>query len=168
MSSRLQQYLFDAYESRHTSSFRRKLTRDIPIQIDDQDDNDRIHEFCNLFCTVTRKKSFRLELIGNFPITPEMADLAEIYNGTNDSLHGILLLELNTEQIDVLIDLADKIRKTSFLGAPSNPSWLTISARTISSLFRFVRIIKEYNNLSQRTIFTRLAAIQSILRSIAA
>jgi hypothetical protein len=167
MSSRLQHYLFDAYESRHTSSFRRKLTRDIPIQIDDQDDNDRIHEFCNLFCTITRKNAFRLELIGNFPITQEMADLAEIYNGNHDSLHGRLLLELNTEQIDVLIDLADKIRKTSFL-APNNPGWLTISARTISSLFRFVRIIKEFNNLNQRTIFSRLASIQTVLRSIAA
>ena len=165
MSLRLQQFLLDAYESRHVSSFRRKLTRDIPIQIDDQDDNDRLNEFCNVFCTVTKKDSFQIELIGNFPITSEMADLAEIYNGTNDSIHGRLLLVLNTKQIDVLIDLADKIRKTSLSGAPYNTGWLTVSARTISSLFRFVRIIKEYNNLTKRSLITRLAAIQSVLRS---
>jgi hypothetical protein len=63
------------------------------------------------------------------------------------------------------MDLADKIRKTSLSGAPYNTGWLTVSARTISSLFRFVRIIKEYNNLTKRSLITRLAAIQSVLRS---
>lgn len=147
MSSRLQQYIIDAYESRHTVSLPRKITHDIPIQIDDQDDNDKLHEFCNMFCIVKDKNEFRVELTGNFPITQDMADLAEIYNGRVDSTQGRLILELKTEQIEVLMDLADRIRKTSFMGSTiNNSNWLPISARTISSLYRFVRIIKEYNN----------------------
>jgi hypothetical protein len=69
----------------------------------------------------------------------------EIYNGLSDPINGKISLVLTPENIGVLTDLADKIRKTSFLGDKiNNPNWLPISARTISSLYRFVRIIKEY------------------------
>jgi hypothetical protein len=147
MPLQLRQFLSDAYESRHLSVFPHKTQKEYPIQIDDQDDNDKLHEFCNVFCTVLKKDTFRIELFGKFPITPEMADLAEIYNGEHDTVHGRLVVKLHLDQIDVLTDLADKIRKTSFTGIQENPSWLTVSSRTISSLYRFVRIIKEYTNL---------------------
>jgi len=76
-----------------------------------------------------------------------MIDLSEIYKGYADSLQGKLVLNLTTDQIEVVTDLADKIRKTSLLGPViNNQNWLPISARTISSLYRFVRIIKEYNH----------------------
>ncbi len=148
MSLQLRHFLSDAYESRHLSTFpHKKTSKEYSIQIDDQDDSDKLHEFCNVFCTVLNKDTFRIELLGNFPITAEMADLAEIYNGKHDSAQGRLVVTLNLDQIDVLTDLADKIRKTSFTGIRKNPSWLTVSSRTISTLYRFVRIIKEFTHL---------------------
>jgi|GEM_PF-795781 len=167
MTVHLNQFLSDAYESRHISSFPRKSIRDISIQIDDQDDSDHLEEFCNLFCTVLKRNLFMIELIGNFPITPDISDLAEIYSGSYDPVHKRLLIVLNTEQIDVLTDLADKIRKTSFVNISENPEWLKVSARTISSLYRFVRIIKEYNNLNQKSFFSRFTTLQTVFHSIA-
>jgi hypothetical protein len=152
MPLQLRQFLSDAYESRHILVFPHKTKREYPIQIDDQDDNDKLHEFCNVFCTVLKKDTFRIELLGKFPISPEMADLAEIYNGEHDTVHGKLYVTLHLDQIDVLTDLADKIRKTSFTGIQKNPSWLTVSSRTISSLYRFVRIIKEFTNLKNSRV----------------
>jgi hypothetical protein len=147
MTSELRQYLLDAYENRHSLSFSRKMTKDIAIQVDDQDDNDRIDEFCNIFCTVISNNKFKIDLLGNFPISHEMADLIEIYNGYIDTVHGMIGLKLDMGKIEVLIDLADKIRRTSFMGdTVQNKNWLTISARTISSLYRFVRIMKEYKH----------------------
>lgn len=167
MQINLKQFLSDAYESRHTSSFIRKPARDISIQIDDQDDNDDIQQFCNIFCSVLSGKTFLIELIGNFPVNTEITDLAEIYDGSYSKIHKRLVFKLNTEQIDVLTDLADKIRKTSFSGIEENPGWLTISARTISSLYRFVRIIKEFNNLNQKSFMNKVSAAQSALHSFA-
>jgi hypothetical protein len=145
MSIGLRQYLIDAYEARPSVVSRFKSNKSIPIQIDDQDDLDRINEFCNIFCRVMKNNRFTLELIGNFPISSEIADLVEIYSGFSDPLNGRICLKLSPEKIAVITDLADKIRKTSFLGNKiNNPNWLPISARTISSLYRFARIIKEY------------------------
>ncbi|HON10358.1 MAG TPA: hypothetical protein PLE24_05780 [Chitinispirillaceae bacterium] len=147
MSHRLRQYLLDAYESRHTLALPARISADVSIQIDDQDENDKLNEFCNIFCIVKKRDNFRIELSGNFPITQEISDLVDIYEGSTDSVQGRLVLELNVKQIEVIMDLADKIRKTSFMGPRiHNPNWLSISARTISSLYRFVRIVKEYMN----------------------
>ena len=146
MSADLRQFIIDAYESRRTMITLPKSTKNFPIQLDDQDDIDNINEFCNIFVTIKRSNRFKIELIGNFPITKEMIDLSEIYNGYADSTQGKLVLNLTTKQIEVLTDLADKIRKTSFLGPViNNQNWLPISARTISSLYRFVRIVKDFN-----------------------
>ncbi|MFP4013043.1 MAG: hypothetical protein ACLFVQ_03085 [Chitinispirillaceae bacterium] len=145
----LRQYLLESYESRRTNQLPRRLNRDIPIQIDDQDDNDSLTEFCNIFCMVKTNHTFRVELIGKFPITREMAELAEIYGGYADSLRCKVAMNLSVNQIDVLVDLAREIRKTAMMGPlVSNPRWYRISARTISSLHRFVRIIKEYSGRS--------------------
>jgi len=147
MSSRLRHYLLDAYESRRSAHLPHRIPRDLPIQIDDQDDSDNINEYCNIFCTVHSGGNFTVELIGNFPFTREMTDLAEIYDGKADNVNGCLTLQLNCDKVEVLMDLADKIRKTAFMGEKSNNNnWLRISSRTISSLYRFVRIIKEYRN----------------------
>jgi hypothetical protein len=100
---------------------------------------------------VGSNENFRIELSGNFPITKEISDLAEIYNGFSDIINGKIILQLNTEQIEVLTDLADKIRKTSFSGpSVNNANWISISARTISSLYRFVRTIKEFKNTRKK------------------
>lgn len=145
MSYKLNQFLVDAYDYHHCRSPLYKKGYNIPIQIDDQDDNDKLNEFCNIFITVKSKDIFRLELIGNFPLTKELTDLVDSLNGFSDPVHTKLVLLLKTGQIDVIMELADKIRKASFLGPViSNPNWLTISSRTISSLYRFARIIKEY------------------------
>lgn len=147
MSSVMRQYLLDAYESRHSIALFRRAVKDIPIQIDDQDDGDKLNEFCNIFCIIGKGNNFRIELLGNFPITQEIADLAEIYNGFVDPNQGRLTMNLDLDKIEVLMDLADKIRKTSFDGGNvGNPNWLPISARTISSLYRFVRILKEFKH----------------------
>lgn len=147
MSSHLRSFLVDAYESRRVSAHHRKVTHHYPIQIDDQDDSDKLNEFCNIFCTVSNVGTFRIELIGRFPISKNMEDLVEIYNGFIDREQGRLSLRLTINQIEVLTDLAAHIRKTSFMGKNANNlNWLPVSARTISSLYRFVRIIKEYRH----------------------
>lgn len=148
MSSRLQQYLLDTYETRRTSISPRRIGLGFPIQIDDQDDNDNLNDFCNIFCMIYRKDRFQIDLIGKFPVSQQMIDLVEIYNGTVIRDQNRLSLPLSVDQVDALMDLADRIKKTTFMGeAINNPNWLAISARTISSLYRFVRIIKEFNQV---------------------
>jgi hypothetical protein len=122
-----------------------KIRKDFPIQIDDQDDDDNIAEFCNIFVTVNKNGRFSVELFGNIPLTPDIADFAEIYDGSADTTLGKITLNLSARQVEALIDLAKKIRKTASMGdRVGNPNWHGISARTISSLYRFVRIVKEY------------------------
>ena len=145
MSFRLQQFLLESYETRRTSSPPRRIGHDYPIQIDDQDDNDNLNEFCNVFCIVMRRNRFRIDLIGNFPVSQQMIDLVDIYNGTVVRAQNRLSLPLSINQIEAVMDLAERIKKTSFMGdAVNNPDWIAVSARTVSSLYRFVRIIKEY------------------------
>jgi hypothetical protein len=145
MSSRLRNFLFEAYKNPRNFNFPHKHPRSSAIQIDDQDDGDSITDFCNIFCTVDKKEAFTIELCGRFPITEEMADLVEIYNGYSNLSDGKLVLKVSLGQIEAVRDLSDKLRKTSFMGdLVNNPAWLSVSARTISSLYRFMRIIKEY------------------------
>ena len=150
MSSHLRHYLFDAYKNTRNFYFPKKHLRSAAIQIDDQDDGDSIADFCNIFCSVGRKNNFTLELRGRFPITQEVADLVEIYGGHADPSAGQLVVRLTLDQVEVLGDLSNHLRKTSFLGDQvNNPSWISISARTISSLYRFMRIIREYRQSGQ-------------------
>ncbi|MCU0608834.1 MAG: hypothetical protein MUF22_03580 [Chitinispirillaceae bacterium] len=146
MAFPLRQYLFEVYKNPHNFSLPRKHLKSAPIQIDDQDDTDSITEFCNIFCTVVDRDRFTLELSGRFPITEEIADLVEIYAGRVDANAGKVTVTLALQQIEVLRDLSDKIRKTAFMGdMVNNPSWLAVSSRTVSSLYRFMRILKEFN-----------------------
>jgi hypothetical protein len=56
------------------------------------------------------------------------------------------VLNISPRQAEALVDLAKGIRKTSSFGdMVNNPNWHRVSARTISSLYRFVRILKEYS-----------------------
>ncbi|MBN2037555.1 MAG: hypothetical protein JW768_12510 [Chitinispirillaceae bacterium] len=145
MSAHLRQYLYEAYKCPRNFYLPKKHLKTPPLQIDDQDDNDSIEQFCNIFCSVGKKSSFSIELKGRFPITQEIADLAEIYDGFVDPAAGKVMVHLTLDQVEVLRDLSDKLRKTSFMGdLVNNPGWLAVSARTISSLYRFIRIIKEY------------------------
>lgn len=144
MSSKLRHYLYDNYAT-NGHRYLRKLTKTFPIQIDDQDDSDILSDFCNIFVTVGKHNSIRIELSGAMPITREIEDFAEIYQGSADRASGRLCLCLNPEQIEALYDLAALIRRTADMGeAVGNPTWRRVSARTISSLYRFVRVINEY------------------------
>jgi hypothetical protein len=145
MSAHFRNYLFNAYKSPRNFFLPKASMKTAVLQIDDQDDTDSITEFCNIFCSVGNKKEFTIEFSGRFPITQEIADLVEIYNGTVDRSGGKLSVALNLNQITVLRDLSDKLRKTSFMGdMVNNSGWLSVSARTISSIYRFMRIIEEY------------------------
>lgn len=144
MASRLREYLQKAYESRRERVMRRN-GHELPIQIDDQDDNDNINEFCTVFVQVGRKDELEVELEGALPVTREMADLAEIYHGKANADRGQVVLHLSTAQIDALQDLAALVKKTAGNGTVrTNPDWFKVAARTASSLQRFVRLIHEY------------------------
>ncbi len=144
MSRKLRDFLADTYTVENVNPLT-TLSEDFPIQIDDQDDRDNITLFCTIFVTVEKNERIRLEISGRIPITKNIADLAEIYHGSTDSRWGRIVLRFNPEQIDLVRTLSGKIRETSHLGATvGNPEWERISARTISSLHRFVRAVKEY------------------------
>ena len=149
MPSQLFHYLVDTYECRHTLPHSGASGNLYPIQIDDQDDNDNINEFCNVFCTVLNNKKFRIDLTGSFPLTDSITDLADIYNGFIDRSINRLSMVLYIKQIDVVADLADKIKKATFITDDNASSKLIpISARTISTLYRFVRTVKEFSDLT--------------------
>lgn len=152
MSSRLRQFLSESYLG-EKEFLTRRIKKDTFIQIDDQDDNDDLTEFCNIFVTVKNRGHFEIELLGRFPVTQDISDLAEIYDGVVDLTEGRVMLDLNVNQVEAIMDLAKKIRKTSRLGAKvNNRNWHRISARTISSLYRFVRLIKEYQRTNGQII----------------
>jgi hypothetical protein len=67
-----------------------------------------------------------------------------------DTRKNRLVMYLKPGQIEALIDLALRIKKTALLGhMVENPDWEKISARTVSTIYRFVRIIKEYRKLKK-------------------
>ncbi len=144
MSSRLRRYLVESYIGGR-DFITGTIKKGLAIQIDDQDDNDDLTQFCTMFVTVGNRGHFLFELLGRIPLTHEIVDLAEIYDGTVQRNPERVAIRLNLNQIEVLMDLARKIRKTS-KGEYSldYPGWHRISARTISSIYRFVRLIKEY------------------------
>ena len=148
----LKQHIYESYN--HKSYSYPKSTQKKPfLQIDDQTDYDNLDEFCNIFVNFKKKNFFEVELIGSIPITQEIADLAEIYNGGVDTTMNKVSLTINPRQIDAIIDLASMIRKTSSMGNfVGNPSWPHVSARTISSLHRFSRVIKEYVATRQKQL----------------
>ncbi|MFP4415911.1 MAG: hypothetical protein ACLFSB_01420 [Chitinispirillaceae bacterium] len=147
MSSKLRQYLYNTYISEGIRCFT-KVKKDFSIQIDDQDDYDILTQFCNIFVTVGDKEKMAVELSGRFPITRQMTDLVEIYDGRVDIYCSSLKMIITPVQIEALRDLADFIRGTASIGhTVNNPIWFEISSRTISSLYRFIRVIKEYQRV---------------------
>lgn len=154
MPSHLFHYISDSYECRHSIPHSSSAANNFPIQIDDQDDDDNLNEFCNIYCTILNRKQFRIDLIGNVPFTESIVDLAEIYNGMIDRSIGRLSFVLTIDQIGAVKDLAEKIKKATFIDDDSkNSKKISSSARTISSLYRFVRTIKEFieiTNLKKR------------------
>ncbi|MCL2690296.1 MAG: hypothetical protein FWE57_10690 [Chitinispirillia bacterium] len=145
MASQFRQYIIDCYEPLRGKPLKGEKPRSMPIQIDDQDDNDSFTNFCNIFCTVESAKSIKIELSGNIPITKSMAELALIYKGYADTNRGKLSIRITLDQIAVLGDLAQQIRKTALMGSlVNNPQWYRISARTASSLMRFYRVVEEF------------------------
>lgn len=145
MSARLRQYLAEAYLG-EKEFLTGTLRKDSAIQIDDMDDNDDLTQFCSMFVTVGARGKFVFELLGSIPLSQGIVDLVEIYGGTVQRDPGRVVIPLNPDQIEVLMDLAGHIRKTAGGGTfITNHNWHRISARTISSIYRFVRIIKEYS-----------------------
>jgi hypothetical protein len=123
------------------------------IQVDDQDDYDNIADFVNIFVSVKKQNHFHIELTGKMVITQDMADLVEIYQGKVNPVANYVCLTLHPKQIEVLQDLAGLIRKTATIGdLVGNPHWHKYSARTISTLNRFVRCIQEYVTLRQKQL----------------
>jgi hypothetical protein len=147
MSTALNQYLIDAYVG-HVDRLSFRDKHDLSIQIDDQDDGDPIDSFCNIFVTVGKREQFEVELVGRFPVTQPISDLAEIYNGVADPNESRVVLRLNPGTIEALADLSLGLRATAFLGDKiGNAQWERISARTISSLRRFIRVVREYQRI---------------------
>ncbi len=160
MSSKLREYLLERYFIKG-DILPEKKGKDFPIQIDDQDDDDTLSEFCAIFVVIKKNDAFEIELFGQIPWSREICDLTEIYGGfvktdeqypyeqskgeLSDRVQGRIVLNLHVQQIEALIDLAKKIRKIAVSDNSSyDQKWLRIMARTMSSLHRFVRYIKEY------------------------
>jgi hypothetical protein len=152
MSSKLRQYLAESYLG-EKEFITGNVKKDHAFQIDDQDDNDDLTQFCNMFVTVGNRGHIVFELLGRIPLTQEMVDLAEIYGGSVERDPGRLMIPLNLDQIELLMDLAKKIRKTSRMGhIIANPNWHRISSRAISSIYQFVRIIREYTKVKGQIV----------------
>jgi hypothetical protein len=144
MSAQLRRYLADSYFGER-EFIAGPIKKDYAIQIDDLDDNDDLAQFCTMFVTVANGGKFVFEMLGRIPLTQEIVDLAEIYGGFVEREPAHIVFRLNLDQIEVLMDLARNIRKTSRAGMNAyNMNWHRVSARTISSIYRFVRIIREY------------------------
>jgi hypothetical protein len=95
-----------------------------------------------------------VEICGGIPVTQELADFAEIYNGMAEPSKNRIVLYICPVQIEALIDLAMRIKKTAELGyAVENQNWEKICARTVSSIYRFVRVIKEYRKFKKSGFF---------------
>jgi hypothetical protein len=130
------------------SSFRPRggPKRNVFIHVDDRDDGDSLTDFCNIFCSAISGKRLRLELTGRFPITEEMANFAEAHGGFADVERGTLSINISIDQTLAVDELAQLVKKTARMGSViGNPVWFRISARTVSSLLRFGRVLREYS-----------------------
>ncbi len=151
MSKALKQFLYETYTP--GQHYYLKKDKSAFLQIDDQDDYDNISDFINIFITVKRRNHFLIELSGKMPITQDLADLIEIYHGKIDLTSNQIEIYLHPKQIEVLLDIAALIKKTARMGdLVANPHWHQYSARTISSLKRFIRIIKEYISMKEKQL----------------
>lgn len=151
MASSLKRYLLETYTPHQR--YYQTVSKSSFIQIDDQDDYDNISDFINIFVTVKGRYNITIEIVGKIPITQDMADLAEIYRGSVDLTANRIEFTINPKQIEVLTDLAGLIRKTASMGdLVGNPHWNQYSARTISTLNRFIRTIREYIALKQKQL----------------
>ena len=147
MQSKLCQYLLEYYEGGR-GSFRKRggSRRNVFIHIDDRDDGDSLTDFCNIFCSFVSGKSLCIELTGRFPITKEMADFAEARGGFADVERGTLSLNVSVGGVAAVDELASLVKNTARMGSIiGNPNWFRISARTVSSLLRFGRVLREYS-----------------------
>jgi hypothetical protein len=150
MAPKLLDFLREAYEPRK-SDVATDVRHDVPIQVDDQDDYDNVSEFCNVFVSVRKRDTLRVELEGRFPPTAELQGLAEKQGGNIDRKRGRLSLILSPAQTEVLIELAQGLKNTAQMGdTVGNPNWRKISSRTASSLHRLARLIDEYVQLKSR------------------
>jgi len=145
--NKLYKYLLEHYENGQ-SGFRQwgGSKRDGFIHVDDRDDGDSLTDFCNIFCTVSGKR-LRIELTGRFPVTSEMADFAKAHGGFTDVERGMLALNILADQAQAVDELAHLVKKTANMGSIVGSSgWFRISARTVSSLLRFGRVLREYSD----------------------
>jgi len=147
MRPQLFQYLMERYENDHGGFWQRGgSNRNVFIHIDDRDDGDSLTDFCNIFCSAVSGKRLRLELTGRFPVTEEMAAFAEAHGGFTDIERGVLAMNISAEQAAAVDELASLVKNTARMGSIiGNPGWFRISARTVSSLLRFGRVLREYS-----------------------
>lgn len=143
MAENLKKFLIQSYPVDRESLVHRSWQF---IQIDDQDDNDNIQTICNIFITFLNNNSFELELSGKIPISPDISDICEIYKGYANIHRKTIKLTLDRKKVDVIDHLIELLKQTSHLGnSVDNPEWEQMSARTISSLKRLSRTIREYS-----------------------
>ncbi len=148
MSAQLRKYLFDAYIGRADFLVGKHLRKDYPIQVDDQDDNDQLENFCNIFVTIPQRDTLTLEMTGAIPLSRDIADIAEIYAGTYDPQSKRLAFTLSVSAVEAIADLATKIRETAMKKSQQGtPDGDNVAARTISSLLRLVRVLREYRRV---------------------
>jgi len=145
MRPQLYKYLLERYEDgRSNLRWRSGSKGNGLVHIDDRGDGDSLTDFCNIFCTVSGKR-LCLELTGRFPITDEMSDFAKAHGGFTDAERGMLAVNISAEQTRVVDELAQLVKNTASMGfVVGSAGWFRISARTVSSLLRFGRVLREY------------------------
>jgi len=140
VSSSFAQLLVQAYPMQNYSELN-------VFQVDDQTDEDDIEEFCNIWVKIKSPftPQFELELVGIKPITPQIRDLIEIYNGTINERYHQLTVSLHVKQVAMLEDLADVISILKPTHSPLRTStFYEIRDRTAYSLHKFSTITSQW------------------------
>jgi hypothetical protein len=154
MSKKLFRYLMDEYAGTGKVSLR-GVKWDTPIQIDDQDDNDTLVQFCNMWVNVYAMGRMELEIWGNFPCTDEVRACIARFGGRYSSQRKSLILFIRVREIELLLEMADLFERLSSMPNKNvewstgyrNPSWHSVALRTAGSLRRFVNTVLQYRRL---------------------
>ncbi len=128
---------------------------DTPIQIDDQDDNDTLVQFCNIWVKVCAMGKMELEIWGNFPYTQEVGTYIERFGGRYSSQRKSLTLFIRVRELELLLEMADLFERLSSMPVTNaewsagyrNPLWHSVALRTAGSLRRFVNTVLQYRRL---------------------
>ena len=141
MSRQLRKYLHDAYTANPYLQDKRHA-KDLYYQIDDQNEYDHIVGFVNIFARVPGKNTVEIELRGDFPQTAEIISTVKSRGGSIDWTVRAVKFRIDAADPSFIAEFSELLRQSVPRGSES---WRKNSARTISSLARFARIIKGFN-----------------------